>query len=186
MIFFILIFSIALITVALSITFDFPFRLKRRAAQVQSNNQKQFAREMPPRSLFEPNDEEIRLFEREKAAQNRAEKIDAAQKVSAEKIELWRETQNVWLNEPNRRETIKLLRLATETENAKIFSETAEYVLKVWRGQKIAGLSAADLADLLDSHWRTLPQQERTAGALFWLRRAIAGLRAGSEEKFDG
>lgn len=186
MIFFILIFFVAVVAVALSIAFDFPFRLKRRAAQVQSINQKQFAHKMPQRSLFEPNDEETRAFEREAAAQKRAEKIAAVQKVSAEKVELWRETQNVWLDEPNRRETIKLLRLATETEDAKIFSETAENVLKAWRGQKIAGLSAADLADLLDSHWRTLPQQERTAGALFWLRRAIAGLRAGSEEKFDG
>lgn len=186
MIFFILIFFVAVVTVGLSIISDFPFRLKRRAETVQSNNHKQFAREMPPRSLFEPNGEEIRRSEREAAALKRAEKIEAAQKISAEKIEVWREAQNVWLNEPNRRETIKLLRLATETEDAKIFSETAENVLKVWRGQKIAGLSAADLADLLDSHWRTLPQQERTAGALFWLRRAIVGLRAGSEEKFDG
>lgn len=186
MIFFILIFFVAVAAVTLSIAFDFPFRLKRRTETIQSNNQKQFAGEMPPRGLFEPNDEEIRLFEREAAARKRAEKIEAAQKVSAEKVEIWRETQNVWLNEPNRRETIKLLRLATETDDAKIFSETAENVLKIWRGQTIAGLSAADLADLLDSHWRTLPQQERTAGALFWLRRAIAGLRAGSEEKFDG
>jgi len=67
--------------------------------------------------------------------------------------------------------------LASESENAKIFSEISENVIKLWRENRIENLEARDLADLLDSHFRTLPQQERTSGELFWLREEIENLR---------
>lgn len=180
MIIFILIFFASIVAVGIFSVLGFSFYLKRRRKSLETNNQKQFI--APPyRSLFEPDDEEFRALEREERAKAEAEKRQSAQKVLRKKAENAREFQEIFLNEPNRRNTIELFLLAAKSESAKVFSVAAENVIQVWRARKIKNLSAPDLADLLDSHLRTLPQQERTSGALFWLKREIENLRRKSE-----
>ncbi len=92
-----------------------------------------------------------------------------------------REFEKVWRNEPNKQNTIELLRLAAESESAEVFSQTEENVIQVWHNEQAGGLSKKDLADLLDSHLRILPQQERLSGAVFWIKREIENLRRKSE-----
>ncbi len=159
----------------------FSVYLKRRAKSLESDNQKQFAAALPYRSLFEPTGEEIRAFEREEIAANQGKTSENARLLTAKKLEKVEECRKIWRVSPDKRTTVKLLRLASESEMAQTFSAIAEDIIKVWRENRIVNLTADNLADLLDSHLRTLPQQERTAGALFWLKREIMSLRAGSE-----
>lgn len=185
MVLFTLIFFAMVIVVGVSMVAGFSFFLKRRTKRLKTENQQKFIDEPPPyRSLFEPDAEEIRALEQEKSAERAAKTADDARLLALKKIEAVRDFQKIWANEPNKLNTVGLFRLAAQSENAEIFSETAETVIEFWREKRIAGLTANDLADLLDSHIASLPQQERTAGGLFWLRREIMSLRAaGSEEK---
>ncbi len=183
MITFILIFFIAVITIGLFSVLGFAFYLKRRNKSLETKNQKQFDDVPPYRPLFAPTDEEISALEREEQAKLEAEQKEAEDKVLSEKSEKVREFEKVWRNEPNKQNTIELLRLAAESESAAVFSQTAENVIQVWHNEQAGGLSKKDLADLLDSHLRILPQQERLSGAVFWIKREIENLRRKSESK---
>ena len=108
--------------------------------------------------------------------------VEEVRQVLAEKIERVRKFHTVWLSEPNTRNTVELFRLVAESESAKTFSKVAESVLKVWDDKKLVDLTANDLANLIESHLRILPPQERTSGKLFWLRQEIQSLSTKSEE----
>lgn len=167
-----------ILAVGVSAIAGFSFFLHRRTAKsLEANNQKQFADAPPYRSLFEPDDEEIRSLEREEIERAEIQKQAAAQNVLTEKENLARRFQTVWRENPTVQSTIELFRLAALTESAKIFSETAQSVLQVWRENKIKNLTARNLADLLDSHVAALSQQERASGAAFWLKQETAALR---------
>jgi hypothetical protein len=129
------------------------------------------------RPLFQPTEDELRAFEREEKARQEAKKAAEARRVLNEKTEKVSEFEKIWAESPDRKKTIELLFLAAASENAKIFGEISESVIKLWRENRIENLTARDLADLLDSHFRILPQQERTSGAAFWLREEIERLR---------
>ncbi len=160
----------------------FSVYLRRKTKALESKNQRQFAgNEPPPRSLFEPDEAEIRASERAEAEINAAKTADEARLLSEEKIEDAREFQKLWAENPNRSNTVELFRRAAESGNAGIFSESAERIMDFWRKGKIENLTATDLADLLDSHLLTLPQQERFSGAIFWIKREIENLRGKSE-----
>lgn len=170
-----------LIAASVSAVIGFSVYLKRRANSLKSNNQKQFADSPPFRPLFAPTDEEIRACEREKELKVESEKQVAAQKFLLEKEEATGEFLKVWFENPTKKKTVELLHLAAQSESAKIFSETAESVIQVFREKRIENLAANDLADLLDSHLGILSQQERASGAVFWLKREVADLRRKSE-----
>ena len=168
------------IAAGLLIAFGFSFYLRSRQISAPED-QKYFADPPNFRPLFAPSEEDIRALER---AENEAEKEharenerEAGRQALLEKSALAKEFRSIWLNAPDRRGTAELLRLASMGENAETFSEISENVIKVWQDEKITGLTAADLADLLDSHFRLLPQQEMASGALFWLKQEIAALR---------
>lgn len=129
------------------------------------------------RPLFAPTDDELRAQTREEKAKTEAKKADEARRILIEKAEKATEFEKVWRAAPSRKRTIELLFLAAASESAGIFSEISENVIKLWRENRIENLTARDLADLLDSHFRILPQQERTSGALFWLKEEIRNLR---------
>ncbi len=169
------------IAAAVSAVVGFSIRLKRHRAFLESKAPTEFE---PPvyRSLFEPDDEETGVLEREERARAQAEKLRAEEKVLREKAEKVCEFEKTWSEKPDKTKTIQWLFYASESESAKIFSQTAESVINSWRENKIKNLTAADLAALLDSHFRVLPQQERTSGALFWLKQEITDLRRKSEE----
>jgi len=177
MITFILIFFVAVITVGLLSVLGFAFYLKRRNKSLETTNQKQFDEPPQYRSLFEPTDEEIRALEREKQINLDAERKEIEDKVLFEKAEKAREFEKIWRAEPTKQNTIELLRFSAMSESAETFSQTAENVIQVWRHEQTGDLSKKDLADLLDSHLRILPQQERLSGTLFWIKREIEILR---------
>ena len=129
------------------------------------------------RPLFQPTEDDLRAAEREEKALAEAKKADEARRILEEKAEKASEFEKEWELAPDRKRTIELLFLASESENAEIFSEISENVIKLWRENRIENLTAQDLADLLDSHFRILPQQERTFGAAFWLKEEIQRLR---------
>ncbi len=137
------------------------------------------------RPLFQPTEDELRAFEREENARIKAKAEEEARRILVEKTEKAFEFEKVWRELPDRKKTIELLFLASQSENAKTFSKCAENVIKLWRENRIENLKARDLAELLDSHFRTLPQQERTSGVGFWLKEEIENLRTRSEENFE-
>jgi hypothetical protein len=185
MITFILIFFVMVITASISAVVLFSIYLKRKNKSLADaeTNQKQFDNAPPYRSLFAPDETELRAAEREAQMRVEAERKEAEEKSAFEKIQAAQEFQRAWRDEPNRQNTVKLLRLASETEDAEIFSQTAQNMIKNWNHEQAGGLSKTDLADLLDSHLRTLPQQERFSGAIFWLKQEIENLRGKSESK---
>lgn len=161
--------------------FGFSVFLKSRRKSLGTNNFKQFDDAPPYRSLFEPDEAEIRAIEAENNAERWAKEREEARHLAAEKIEKVEDYQKKWRVSPDKKKTVELLRLASESENADTFSETAENVIKIWRENRIENLTADNLADLLDSHLKTLPQQERTSGAIFVLKQEITKLRESSE-----
>ena len=160
----------------------FYFYIKPRNQLDTSENHKQFDEPLPYRSLFEPTDEQIRVLEREEEQKLQTLENEKAEQVLIEKREKVLAFQNEWMIAPDKRKTVELLRLTTLCENAEIFSQISQSVIKLWRANKIENLTAPDLADLLDSHFRTLPQQERTSGVGFLLKQEIAELRPRLEE----
>ena len=184
MILFILIFFAIVIAVGVTAVVGFSIYLKRRR---NSLSESQIPKEIEPpvyRSLFEPDDDELRALEHERQAQAQAEKLETEQKALREKVEKVAGLEKIWIEKLDKPNTIQLLFSAAASGSAKIFSETAESVIKNWQENKIETLNAADLAALLDSHLNILPQQERASGELFWLKQEITNLqRRKSEDK---
>lgn len=130
------------------------------------------------RPLFQPTGDDIRAFERKENAKIEVHKAEEARRILVEKAEKLSEFEKNWRVSPDRKKTIELLFLASESENAKTFGEISANVIKLWRENRIENLTVQNLADLLDSHFRTLPQQERTSGVGFWLKEEIGNLRS--------
>ena len=166
------------ILVVLSAVATLAIFAKRRNSNLLEQNPPKNLSAPNYRPLFQPTEDELRAFEREEKAQVQAKKAEEARRILVEKAEKVSEFAKAWCLSPDRKGTIELLFLAAESESAKTFSEIAENVIKLWRENRIENLTARDLADLLDSHFRILPQQERTSGTLFWLREEIENLRA--------
>lgn len=182
MILLILFYLAVVIAAGLLIAFGFSFYLKSR--QISAPEDQNYLADPPEfRSLFAPDDEELRALEREETARLSEEKRAAAKDILLQRAETARKFCADWQNAPEKRTTGTVLQLAAECENAEIFSQTAENVIKVWHNERIEGLTAAELADLLDSHFRILPQQEMASGAVFWLKQEIAALRAEPNKK---
>lgn len=165
------------ILVVLSAVAVFAVYAKRRNSNLLEQNPPKNLEAPHYRPLFAPTEDEIRAFAREEKLRAEAKVAEDARRILVEKAEKASEFEKDWALTPDRKKTIELLFLAAASENAKIFSEISENVIKLWRENRIENLTAQDLADLLDSHFRILPQQERTSGALFWLREEIERLR---------
>jgi hypothetical protein len=129
------------------------------------------------RPLFAPTDEEMREFERAESAKREAAALDEAERAeTAKEDEIWR-LQVEWKTFPDKQKTIDLLYAASQTGDGNLFSDVSDQILQVFRETGIGGLSPNDLAELFDSHYRLLPQVERSSGALFRLKQEIAELR---------
>jgi hypothetical protein len=129
------------------------------------------------RPLFEPTEEEMRAFERgrlEKEAAERRAAEDAAREEQETKL---RRLLSAWRSEPGTQNAIDLLEHAAAVGEAEAFAEAAEEILKSSNEQGVGGLSPSELAALVGSHMRLLPQAERSSGALFWLKEEMARLR---------
>lgn len=151
-------------------------KTQKNRQTLTSNNPKEF--ELPEyRSLFEPDEAEIRAFEQAEKAKAEAEKREEAKRILAEKAEKVREFQAVWQDLPNKKNTVELLYLASQSENGEVYLTAATEILEFWKEEKIVGFSAHDLADILESQFWLLPSEQRTSGVRFWLNQEIAGLR---------
>ena len=170
------------ITVGAAAILGFSFYLKRRTKSLAANSRQQFNESPPFRSLFEPDADELRAIERENENRLLAKLAAEERLLKVEKAEKARRFREKWQTAPDKKTTAELLVAAAQSESAEMFSETAENVIELWRAGRIENLTAPDLADLLDSHFRLLPQQERTSGAIFWVKREIMKLRSRSEE----
>ena len=165
------------ILVVLSTVVAFAVYAKRRNSNLLEQNPPKNLEAPNYRPLFAPTEDELRAQTREEKLRAEAKLAEEARRILVEKAEKVSEFEKTWANAPDRKKTIELLFLAAASENAKIFSEISENVIKLWRETRIENLEARDLADLLDSHFRILPQQERISGVLFWLREEIQNLR---------
>lgn len=165
------------ILVVLSAVAALAILAKRRNSKLLEQNPPKNLNAENYRPLFAPTEDELRASAREEKALAEAKKAEEERRILIEKAEKVTEFASEWRIAPDRKRTIELLFLASGAESARTFSEISENVIKLWRENRIENLTAQDLADLLDSHFRILPQQERTSGALFWLKEEIQKLR---------
>lgn len=155
--------------------------VKRRNSRLLKENP---ARNFIPESfrpLFEPSAEELRSLEKAEKdkieAEIKANKDEEIRRILVQKADKVREFREFWEMSPNRRNTLQLLYLAAQSESGKLYSDTAENVINVWKHSEIEDLTADHLAHILESHFWLLPNEERTSGVSFWLKQEIAGLR---------
>ena len=130
------------------------------------------------RPLFAQTDDEMREFEREESAKFEAEARAEAELAEAAIENEIRRLQGEWRASPDKQKTIELLYAMSQTGDTDMFFDVSEQILRVFRETGIGGLSPDGLAELLDSHYRLLPQAERSSGALFRLKQEIAELRS--------
>ena len=132
------------------------------------------------RPLFEPTAADMRAYEHEEAEREAARERALADAVRVEQETRLQRLISAWRTSPDRQNTIDLLVRASEMNEADMFAEVAEEIIRNFNEQGIGGLSPGELAALLDSHCRLLPQAERGSGALFWVKEEIANLRSRS------
>ena len=151
--------------------------VRRQDQNLFKNNPTQFIDGENLRPLFAPSEEEMQASVNEERSRLEGEaeieraNIEARQNAAViEAVEFWRLS-------PDRASTVSLLVAAERSHSANVFSKIASEILRVFNERGIAGMSHGDLAALLDSHFRLLPQQERSAGVLFGIKQEIAELR---------
>lgn len=154
--------------------------LKNRKT-LSPNNQKQLENPVY-RSLFEPDEAEIRAFKLEEKAKIEAELRQKKQKHLAEKAEKVNVFLKTWQNTPNRQNTSELLYIASQSESGEIYAKTAAEVLKFWKEGKLVCFSADNLAEILESHFWLISSEQRTSGVKFGLYQELADLRRKSSK----
>jgi hypothetical protein len=176
MILFILIFFTMIIAVGIASVVGFSNYLKQRRQLPQDDSPRQLENPPPYRSLFEPTDDEIRLQQREDYLRKQADEKASRQEQLKQKAAAVRKELSAWLGAPDKSGAVRVILEASGSESARVYSEIAESVIKVVRENRVPGLGGNELAELLDSHFRLLPQQERNSGELHWLKNEITAL----------
>lgn len=137
--------------------------------------------ELPPprlRPLFEPTADEIRAFESEEAEALHAETRAATTRIISVQATIFGRQFALWSAAPTKQATGELLRVTVELGDAIAFAMVSFEIIRVFREGRISGLTADDLAALLDSHYRLLPAGASGTGELFRLKQEIAELRS--------
>jgi hypothetical protein len=132
------------------------------------------------RPLFAPLKKELELDAREKKAREIAKREYLA---SAEINARVDEALKRWRNDHTISSASELLHVTVSCGREGDFVRAANEILTTFREGGLSGLSADDLALLLESHYRLVPLKERGSGALFLLKEEIAKLRTGSVNK---
>jgi hypothetical protein len=127
------------------------------------------------RPLFEADEEEVRDPGALDSVVIETESVDDEKEKKLAKLEEFRQT---WGENPDKRNTIELLAAASETGVAEMYAAEASEVTGRFRKSGIGGLTAADLADLLETHLWLLPAGERMSGSSFVVKQEIADLRS--------
>jgi hypothetical protein len=126
------------------------------------------------RPLFEAGDEEVRS-DAEDTDVMEAEPVDDEREKKLAKLVEFRQT---WKANPNKRDTVSLLLIASECASASVYSETVGEVLREWRAKRLDGLASSDLAELIETHLWLLPPAERMSGEAFVVKQEISDLRS--------
>ena len=82
-----------------------------------------------------------------------------------------------WKHAPDRNSTAKMLHIAALADDANIYQAAIETAYQFWRDQKLTGLSATELRQLMESEFWLLSPAQRNSGAGFLLKRKLAALR---------
>jgi hypothetical protein len=148
--------------------------VKRRIDRdLLESNQPKNLMETNLRPLFEADEEDLRGLE-SVTDTIEAEVVDDARETKLEKLHEFRQT---WRANPNKRDTVSLLVMASESESAAVYAETVASVLGEWRAERLNDLSSSDLAELIETHLWLLPPTERMSGKSFLIKQEIADLR---------
>jgi hypothetical protein len=127
------------------------------------------------RPLFAPSDEELRA--ESIAAEQQAESDEAALDLEIERKQLaeFRIRLGTWQAAPHTAEIGELLEIARSDGDS--YAVTAETITKEFLNGRVHGVSAVDLAQMLESHFWLLPAEEREPAVSFRLRETIRELR---------
>lgn len=82
-----------------------------------------------------------------------------------------------WKRAPDRNSTAKMLHVASLASDASIYQTAIETAYKFWREQRLTGISADELRQLIESEFWILAPPVRNSGAGFVLKRKLAQLR---------
>jgi hypothetical protein len=104
-----------------------------------------------------------------------AEPVDDEREKKLAKLEELRQT---WVANPNKRDAASLLLTASECESAPVYSSVTGDVIHAWKAGRLDGLSAAELATLIETHLWLLPQKEKMSGEAFVIKQEISALKA--------
>lgn len=127
------------------------------------------------RSLFAPDEEELREQQREEQKLLEAQDAEEQEKERQKKLASFEKFRQTWRESPDRANTIELLFRASQTDSGETYAATVDEVLH----KRPETLSDEDLAQLIESHFWLLPQTERTPGVTFTINRELAALRGG-------
>lgn len=148
---------------------------RRQSLSVSNTNLNAIEPPNGARPLFAPSAADIA---RETAEQEAKENARREYRASAESISKIDAALREWRLSPDSRTTAQLLGLAAASTRSGDFENAADEVIKIFHESGIAGLTSPDLAALLDSHYRLLPGEARSSGALFWLKQEVARMRS--------
>jgi hypothetical protein len=126
------------------------------------------------RPLFAADEEELGSSEAADADVIEAEPVDDNQEKKLAKLD---ELRQAWGANPDRRNTIELLAAAAETGVGEMYAGVAGEVAARFQNRELTGISAMDLADLLETHLWLLPTKERMSGEGFIVKQEISKLR---------
>jgi acyl-homoserine lactone acylase PvdQ len=82
-----------------------------------------------------------------------------------------------WKTKPDRKTTAKMLHVAALAGEANIYQTAIETAYQFWRTQRLTGISADELRQLIESEFWILAPAVRNSGAGFVLKRKLAQLR---------
>ena len=78
---------------------------------------------------------------------------------------------------PDRATTMKVLHVAARANDAGLYQAAVETAYEYWRDQRLTGISADELRQLIEGEFWLLAPEARNSGAGFLLKRTLARLR---------
>jgi hypothetical protein len=82
-----------------------------------------------------------------------------------------------WEKSPTREGTAKALHFAALSDDARLYGDTIELSLALWREGKLANVSSEELRALFDGEFWILSSRSRSSGAGFALKQTLADAR---------
>ena len=166
------------IVVALLAAISVAFLVKRRIDRdlLESNQPKNLV-DTHLRPLFEADEEEMRLLDEAEAEAASERDVTDPEQVVKERLAKLDEFRHTWGANPNKRDTARLLSMASECESAAVYSGVVNDVLREWRASRLDGLSSSDLAEVIENHFWLLPATERMSGEGFLVKQEVSKLR---------